>query len=135
MHAHPWQHVPVAAAVLGDAIAVPSKPRKAKPKSPTARSLEHMRKLGYPLVQVVERWNMHAKVRIDLFGIIDIVAIDKDGETYGIQATSGDNVASRVTKIAESDALPVCLNAGWRIVVHGWRKSAAGRWVLREVEL
>lgn len=109
--------------------------RKAKAKSPTARSLEHMRKLGYPLVQVVERWNMHAKVRIDLFGIIDIVAIDAAGETYGIQATSGDNVASRVTKIAESDSLPICQHAGWRIVVHGWRKNAAGRWTLREVEL
>ena len=109
--------------------------RKTKGKSPTARSLEHIRKLGWPLVQVVERWNMHAKVRIDLFGIIDIVAIDAEGETYGIQATSGDNVASRVTKIAESDALPICLKAGWRIVVHGWRKNAAGRWILREVEL
>jgi hypothetical protein len=113
----------------------PNKTRKSKPKSPTARSLEHLRKLGWPLVQVVERWNMHAKVRIDLFGIIDIVAIDAQGETYGIQATSGDNVASRVTKIAESDALPHVLKAGWRIVVHGWRKNAAGRWVLREVEL
>jgi hypothetical protein len=115
---------------------VPAKPkRKPKGTSPTARSLKHLRKLGYPLVQVVERWNMHAKVRVDLFGIIDIVAIDAAGETYGVQATSGDNVASRVTKIAESTALAHCLNAGWRIVVHGWRKNAKGRWTLREVEL
>lgn len=115
-------------------VAAPPK-RKARAKSPTARSLEHLRKLGYPLVQVVERWNMHAKVRIDLFGIIDIVAIDAAGETFGIQATSGDNVAARVTKIAESDALPHCQRAGWRIVIHGWRKNAKGRWILREVEL
>lgn len=117
------------------APAAEPKRKKAKAKSPTQRSLEHMRKLGYPLAQVVERWNMHAKVRVDLFGIIDIVAIDAAGETYGIQATSGDNVASRVTKIAESDALAPCLKAGWRIIVHGWRKNAAGRWTLREVEL
>jgi hypothetical protein len=109
--------------------------RKPAKKSPTSRSLEYLRKCGYPLVQVVERWNMHARVRIDLFGIIDIVAIDCEGETFGIQATSGDNVAARVTKIAESDALAVCLKAGWRIVVHGWRKNAAGRWTLREVEM
>jgi hypothetical protein len=78
---------------------------------------------------------MHAKVRIDLFGIIDIVAIDATGETYGIQATSNDNLSKRVDKITESDSLPICLKAGWRIVVHGWRKNAAGRWTLREVEL
>jgi hypothetical protein len=130
---HPRRALNIVPGNPADVVAPPK--RKSKAKSPTARSLEHLRKLGFPLVQVVERWNMHAKVRIDLFGIIDIVAIDLDGETFGIQATSGDNVASRVTKIAESDALPTCLKAGWRIVVHGWRKNAAGRWVLREVEL
>jgi hypothetical protein len=101
--------------------------------SPTSRTLEHLRKT-YPLVQVVERWNPHAKRRIDLFGIIDVVAVSET-EIVGVQSTSGDNVAARVTKITESDALPILRKAGIRVLVHGWRKNAAGRWVLREIDV
>jgi hypothetical protein len=35
--------------------------------SPTARSLAHLRELGYK-ARVVEKWNPWAKVRQDLFG-------------------------------------------------------------------
>lgn len=100
--------------------------------SPTARSLAIMRERGYPLVQVVERWNLHAKVRVDLFGIIDLVAVGPD--IVGVQATSASNVSTRVKKITDSEALPVLRKAGIRVLVHGWRKSR-GRWVLREVDL
>ena len=47
---------------------------------------------------------------------------------------SGSNVAARVTKIAESEATPDIRKAGMGIIVHGWRKSARNRWVLREVD-
>lgn len=112
----------------------PGKKRKPKAKSPTARSLEYLRKLGY-IADVTERWIPKLNVRKDLFGFIDIVAIN-DTEVLAVQATSGDggNVSARVTKIAEHDNYPmVCKHM--RIVVHGWRKNAAGRWTLREVEL
>jgi hypothetical protein len=108
--------------------------RKRKVKQPTQRSLEHLRKLGY-IADVTERWIPRMNVRKDLFGFIDILAIN-DTELLAVQATGGDggNVAARVTKIAEHDNYPlVCKHM--RIVVHGWRKNAAGRWVLREVEL
>ena len=100
--------------------------------SPTQRTLAHLRKLGYPLVQVVERWNPYARIRQDLFGIIDVVAVGED--IVGVQATSYSNVTSRVTKITESAALPVLRKAGIRVVVHGWRK-VRGRWALREVDI
>jgi hypothetical protein len=51
-----------------------------------------------------------------------------------VQTTSGSNVSARVAKIAEAEATPDMRAAGWKIVVHGWRKNAAGRWVLREVD-
>ncbi len=102
--------------------------------SPTQRTLAHLRGLGYPLVQVVERWNPHARVRQDLFGIVDVLAVSNT-EIVGVQATSGSNVASRVTKITDSAALPVLRKVGIRILVHGWRKAANGRWTLREVDL
>jgi hypothetical protein len=69
-----------------------------------------------------------------LFGVIDILGI-RAGETIAVQATSGDNVASRISKIAEADATPEIRAAGWKLVVHGWRKNAAGKYVLREVDV
>lgn len=100
--------------------------------SPTTRTLEHLRREGY-LAAVVERWNPHARVRHDLFGVVDVLGI-RDGETLAVQSTSGSNVAARVRKITDSAALQAIRSAGWRIVVHGWRKSGR-RWVLREVDL
>lgn len=98
--------------------------------SPTQRTLAHLRAAGYPLVQVVERWNPFAKVRQDLFGIIDVVAVCPD--IVGVQATSASNVAARIAKITESEALPILRKAGIRVLVHGWAKRK-GRWTLREV--
>lgn len=100
--------------------------------SPTARTLAEMRKRGY-LVQVVEKWIPAVKRRQDLYGFIDVLAI-REGEIVGVQATSGDNVASRVAKIAEHEHVGAVRRAGIRILVHGWRKNAQGRWVLREVD-
>lgn len=102
--------------------------------SPTQRTLKHLREQGFPLVEVVERWNSFAKVRHDLFGIIDVIAVAPSGVT-GVQCTSGDNVSARVKKIVDSDALHVLRLAGWRIVVHGWRKNSRGRYELREVDV
>ena len=42
--------------------------------SPTQRSLKLLRDEGYT-AQVVERWNPHARVRQDLFGVIDTAAM------------------------------------------------------------
>lgn len=100
--------------------------------SPTQRSLAYLRE-HYPLVQVVERWNPYAKVRQDLFGIIDIVAVD-DHNIVGVQTTSASHVSARIQKITDSPALPILRKAGIKVLVHGWRKSK-GHWVLREVDL
>ena len=100
--------------------------------SPTQRSLAELRKRGYT-AQVVEKWIPQVKRRVDLFGFIDVLAI-RDDEVLGVQSTSGSNVASRVTKIAEHENVGAVRKAGIRIHVHGWRKAANGRWTLREVD-
>jgi len=106
--------------------------------SPTTRSLAELRKRGYQLVDIVER-RKGRFITHDCFDILDIIAIRirwmRDVEMFGLQCTSGDNVASRVDKITNSDAIHVLRLAGWSIAVWGWRKSAKGRYVLREVEL
>ncbi len=101
--------------------------------TPTQRSLGHLRREGYE-VAIVEHWNSFIRRRQDLFGIIDLLAI-KDGETLGVQTTSGSNVSARVRKIAEAEITPTLRKAGWTLHVHGWRKGANGRWALRVVDV
>jgi hypothetical protein len=101
--------------------------------TPTQRSLKYLRDDGY-MAAVVEKWNPHARIRQDLFGIVDILAI-RDGETLAVQTTSGSSVSARVRKIADSDAIANIRKAGWRFHVHGWRKNSKGRYVLRMVDV
>lgn len=91
-----------------------------------------MRDAGY-LAAVVEKFNHHAKVRQDLFGVVDVLAIGPDG-TLAVQATSYSNVSSRVRKIAEHENTAAIREAGWRFEVHGWRK-VGGRWTCRVVDV
>lgn len=105
--------------------------------TPTARTLKEMRSRGY-VCAVTERWNPFAKIRQDLFGFVDVLCVG-NGETVAVQATGGDggNVAARVAKIASdelAESVAACRKAGWRILVMGWRKNAAGKYVLREVD-
>jgi hypothetical protein len=116
-------------------VTVEAKPKRKPAKtSPTQRSLKHMRSLGY-VCAIVEKWNPHARIRQDMFGFIDIVCI-KDEDIIGVQACSGagGDSAERVRKIAEHENWPLICKA-IRVVVQSWRKNAAGKWTLREVEL
>lgn len=102
--------------------------------SPTQLTLKHLRDQGWPLVEVVEKWNSHARIRQDLFGFIDVLAVGPAG-VLGVQCTSASNVPSRVTKIAEHENVAAVREAGIAIRVHGWEKKA-GRWVLqRDVDV
>lgn len=98
--------------------------------SPTQRSIEYLRAKGF-LVAVVEKYNHHAKVTQDLFGVIDILAIRKN-ETLAIQTTSASNLASRRKKLLSHENLPLIQAAGWQVKLHGWRKNIKSKWVLRE---
>lgn len=100
--------------------------------SPTQLTLRQLRKQGYT-AQVVERWNPFAKVRQDLFGCIDVLAVG-NGETIGVQCTSYANVSSRVKKMVESDAIGDLRDANWTLEVHGWHK-VKNVWVLRRVDV
>lgn len=100
--------------------------------SPTQRSLAKLREEGY-YPAVVEKWNAVCKIRQDLWGVLDLVAL-RGGETIGVQTTSYSNISARVRKIEESDALPRLREAGWRVVVHGWRK-VGNRWQCKEVDI
>lgn len=101
----------------------------AERKLPTARTLEALRKLDYP-AQVVEKWLPVKRggrmepygVRKDLFGCVDIVALDGQMGVLGIQACAGASIAARVTKAMAEPLLTAWLAAGNRFQVWGWRE-------------
>lgn len=101
--------------------------------SPTQRSKALLESQGYK-VWIVEHWNSFARIRVDMWGFLDLVAI-KPGETVGVQTTSYSNLSARVKKIAEHENVDAVREAGWRILCHGWKKNAKGRWevVVRDV--
>lgn len=101
--------------------------------SPTQRTLKLLRAEGWTAA-ITERWNPHARIRQDLFGFVDVLAV-RGPETLAVQTTSGSNVSARVRKIEENDCLPAIRDAGWAIEVHGWRKDKKGRWQCRRVNL
>lgn len=80
-------------------------------------------------MSIVERWNPHARIRQDLWGWCDILAIRKN-EVLAVQVTSSA-VSERIRKIQESETVATVRDAGIRIEVHGWRKNSKGRYVLR----
>lgn len=106
--------------------------KKTKGISPTQNSLKKLRKDGY-LCQVVEVWNPWVRRKKDLYGFIDIIAI-KPGETLAVQTTSVTNALARKKKILASDEFYEVRGAGWRVVVHGWKK-VKNRWTCKEIEL
>lgn len=99
--------------------------------SPTQRSLALLRKEGF-VAQVVEKYNPYARVRVDLFGFIDIVAIKKEcgkcagiNGVVGVQTTSAAHIMERVRKILSIPESKIWLECGNKIIVHGWSKKGA----------
>lgn len=89
--------------------------------SPTQRSVQKLKAEGW-LVAIVEHWNPYAKVRQDLFGFIDILALCGDS-LLAIQTTTGSNVSARIKKIQALQAAQLWLESNNRkIIVHGWTK-------------
>ena len=109
--------------------------------TPTQRSLAECKRRGWEPAQVVERWNAFARVRIDLFGCIDLVAVSPERGIVGIQATSTANVPARIHKIQTqcNEAISAWVRAGAVLFVWGWAKRG-GRgkrklWTLKEREV
>jgi len=107
--------------------------------SPTARSLLHLRKRGC-LAATVERWNPHAKVRQDLWGFGDILAVEPGRRgCLIVQACVTGDQSKRLAKIAEEPRVKVWLKAGNRVAVWGWSKRGQRDkrklWLLSETRI
>lgn len=98
---------------------------------PTARTLCELKRMGC-IAQVVERWNAYARVRQDLFGFADVLAISAGAGGDGplrvrglaaIQCTTGDHHASRREKILGEPRAFAWLKAGGIIQIWSWSKA------------
>jgi len=89
--------------------------------SPTQRSLKLLREQGYT-VAITERWNPFAKIRQDLFGFADLLAI-KPGEIMAVQTTTASHLAAHRRKINSEARSRTWLEAGGRIQLHGRNES------------
>lgn len=86
-----------------------------------------MRKRKY-LCGVVEKWNPHAHIRQDLFGIIDVICCKPGEKTIGLQVTSYKEIKSHIDKALSKERienLKIWLAAGNRFVIHGWKTIKA----------
>lgn len=103
--------------------------------SPTARSLQVLRQLGYE-ADVVERWV--GRQRKDLFGCIDIVAVHPTFGILGVQATTTSNMAARVKKIEQEPRVGPWIEHA-KLEVWGWAKRGKQGerklWTLRRVRV
>lgn len=107
-------------------------------KSPTQRTLNQLRAEGWTC-QITEKWNQFAKVRQDLYGFCDVLAMAPTRGILAVQATSGSNFSARVDKIKQEPRAGIWLASGGRIQVHGWSKQGPrGKrkvWTLRTLEI
>ena len=103
--------------------------RLARMSSPTARSLDYLRKAGYSAC-VVEKWVPSGPagfkgpiITRDAFNFGDILAVrvGMPGALL-VQTTTGSNAAARVDKIRGIAEAGIWLAAGNQIHVHSWRK-------------
>ena len=95
--------------------------------TPSGRCLLHARNMGW-LADVVER-RITKILTKDLFGCIDLVALDGQPGLLGIQATSRQKVRARLKKI-QTECWPSAerwLGAGNRLEVWGWGKLRGRR--------
>lgn len=88
--------------------------------SPTSRNLKKLQEDGYT-AQIVEKYNQFARRRIDLFNIIDIVAVNPIiTGVLGIQCTTKANESIRYHKALQEPKLKIWLQAGNKFEIWGW---------------
>ncbi len=106
--------------------------------SPTARSLKDLREMGFT-AQVVERWCAFSRRRVDLFNIVDIVAMREGVGVLFVQCCAGASHAARVAKVKAEPRLPAILASGARVEIWSYaKKGARGKrkmWELRREEV
>lgn len=113
--------------------------------SPTQRTIRELRNQGMKCA-IVEKWNAHVKIRQDMFGIIDVIALDPERGVIGVQCCAGSGFASHYRKLTEDrvqDTIDWLETPGTSLELWAWRKvklkrgGKAERWQprVKKIEL
>ena len=91
---------------------------------------------------IVEKWQRTANpmpsgirgARLDMFGIIDIVSLDRSKGVRGIQSTGSDFYGHRTALLTDPDKRAACMDwlsmPGTTLELWGWRKKK-NRWAVK----
>ena len=94
--------------------------------TPTQRTIRELKNRGQ-VCAIVEKWNAYAGIRQDMFGIIDIIALDPVRGVIGVQST-GQAFSEHYKKLTQEKAQQTMdwLNTpGTVLELWGWRKIKA----------
>lgn len=93
--------------------------------SPTQRARAFCKANGWTS-QIVERFNVYAKVRVDLFGVIDLLVLDGNGGgPLAVQVCAGGDHAKRRTKALAEPRLGEWLASPARFEIWSFAKRGA----------
>lgn len=96
---------------------------------PMQRIIALMKKKGYTTA-IAEHFNPWGRVRVDLFGFIDLCCIQEGVcGVLAIQTTSSSNISARKIKIEVLPAAKTWLKTENGLWVIGFRKNSKGRWI------
>ena len=86
------------------------------------RTLKAMRADGR-ICGITEYWNAFSKTKCDLFGFVDILALDLTGKIIAVQATTGNCHRGHIKKINDerNEIAKSSLLAGGFIELWSWR--------------
>src|SRR6266498_3711016 len=96
-------------------------------ESPTQRTIRELRNQGRRCA-IVEKWNAYAGphgVRQDLFGIIDVIALDPERGVVGVQCCAGSGFSNHEKKILierAQESIDWLSTPGASLELWGWRK-------------
>ena len=88
----------------------------------TQFTLKLLRDRGYS-AEVVERWIVRCKKRIDLWNVVDIIAMREDKGIVGVQSTSAAHHADHLAKARAEPLLERWLRCGGKFALISWKKK------------
>jgi hypothetical protein len=100
--------------------------------SNTQRTLRALRERGL-VAAIVEKWNQYAGphgIRVDLFGIIDVLALDPQTGVIGVQSCAGSGFSAHWKKLTIERAQETrdwLSTPGCSLEIWAWRKISKKR--------
>lgn len=106
-------------------------------QSPYSKAKQALEKQGYT-VGKCEHWNAFAKIRVDLFGCIDLICLRAGSPLIAVQVTSKSNVSARMKKAQKMAHAWVSTGNRFQVIGYESRKdvrimemNGAGEWEVR----